>query len=85
MYKWVVEHNSEVEYFLEKVMFEDLHDDWNEVCDVVGQPLVILLSDVAMTRRRRAYFTNIELPESFGPGTLKRCATDLSQLTETSS
>lgn len=66
IYKWVVQHNPEVEYFLENVMFEDLHNDWNEVCDVVGQPLIITSSDVAMTRRRRAYFTNIELPESFG-------------------
>ena len=61
----MVKHNPEVEYCLENVVFGDLHSDWNEVCDVVGQPLIIMSSNVAMTRRRRAYFTNINLPRSF--------------------
>ena len=54
VYKWVVKHNPEVEYFLENVVFDDLINDWNEVCSVLGAPLIIVSSDVAMTRRRRA-------------------------------
>ena len=65
VYKWVAKHNPDVEYFLENVVFDDLEDDWNEVCDELGQPLIILSSDVAMTRRRRAYFTNVDLPKNF--------------------
>ena len=45
--RWVRKHNPDVEYFLENVVFDDLQDDWNEVCDELGEPLIIISSDVA--------------------------------------
>ena len=40
-------------------------EDWKEVCECFGEPYVVTAHDVSYTKRRRAYWTNINLPEDW--------------------
>ena len=42
--------------------------DWKEVCDALGTPIIITSHDYSYTKRRRAYWTNIPVPEDFANG-----------------
>ena len=65
---WAQKHHPLVKYFVENVDFSDMKEDWSEVCGALGKPLVITASDYSTTKRRRAYWTNIEIPETFADG-----------------
>jgi hypothetical protein len=55
---WVLKYNPGCEYFFENVVFYDMEADWNAVCSVLGQPIIIDAADHSYTRRVRAYWTN---------------------------
>ena len=63
---WVRELNSNCEIFefCEDLTFTDLVADWKAVCLALGQPIVIDSADHSCTRRRRAFWTNMQLPSS---------------------
>ena len=64
---WVLKHNPQCTLFTECVVFDDMTDDWNEVCAALGQPHILNAKDFSYTRRHRAYWTrNLDLPEDFG-------------------
>ena len=64
--KWALHYNPQMMFILENVVFDDREEDWEEVCNATGvRPVVIMGSDVSYTRRLRAWWTNIKLPESY--------------------
>ena len=64
--KWALYYNPQMMFILENVVFDDREEDWEEVCNATGvRPVVIMGSDVSYTRRLRAWWTNIKLPESY--------------------
>ena len=66
VYTWCKEFNPAVTVFVENVVFNDLADNWKEVEVTLGcKPIIVDAADFSFTRRRRAYWTNIELPVDF--------------------
>jgi hypothetical protein len=65
---WAQKHHPDTRYFVENVEFMDMADDWAEVCDALGEPFIIDAHDHSYTKRRRAYWTNINVPEEFKQG-----------------
>jgi len=65
---WVTKYHPNAKYFSENVEFSDMKEDWKEVCDALGKPHIINSQDHSYTCRRRAYWTNIPLPDDFTQG-----------------
>ena len=65
---WVTKHHPNAKFFSENVDFSDMKDDWKEVCDALGKPYIINSEDHSFTCRRRAYWTDIPLPDDFTKG-----------------
>ena len=51
-------HNPNCEFLFECVDFRDLQEDWNEVCEALGDPMLIDAQMYSYTRRFRAYWSN---------------------------
>ena len=45
-----------------------MKEDWKEVCDALGKPYIINSQDHSYTCRKRAFWTNIPLPDDFKQG-----------------
>ena len=60
---WVIvkELSPECKYFIENVVFNDMANDWKEVCDSFGVPTVVDAEDYSYTARRRAYWTSFTI------------------------
>ena len=54
--EWVLQENPDCTVITEQVVFSDMTDHWNQVCERIGVPLVINAADVSYTRRMRAYW-----------------------------
>ena len=67
---WVFKHNTECEYFIENLVFDDLPEDWEEVCSVLGVPLEVNAQDYSRTKRNRAYWHNFRKLVGLPPPTL---------------
>ena len=65
--KLVLKHNTGCKFLVENVDFSDMVNDWNSVCVELGKPTLIDSVDFSNTKRNRAWWTNIKLPEGF-PG-----------------
>ena len=70
---WLVQvvrkYNPDAEIICENPDFADLVDSWEEVCAVLGEPLLIAHEDFSTTGRFRAYWIlNIPLPRDFTSG-----------------
>ena len=65
---WVMKYHPSAKVFSENVEFSDMRDDWKGVCDALGKPYIINHQDHSFTCRRRAYWTNIPLPDDFTKG-----------------
>jgi hypothetical protein len=52
---WVKKYNPDAEILAENPDFADLIKSWTEVCDVLGEPLMISHEDFSTTNRFRAY------------------------------
>ena len=52
---WVLKYNPKCEVFIENLPFDDLTEDWREVCNALGEPTVLDAADVSHTRRVRAF------------------------------
>ena len=61
----IMMNNPECEYFCENVDFSYMPEDWHEVCSVPGALCVITADACSFTRRRRAHWTNIPLPDDW--------------------
>ena len=57
---WVLKHNPDCEYFIENLYFDDLQDDWKEICSVIGVPIQVNAQDYSRTKRNRAYWHNFK-------------------------
>ena len=62
---WVQKYHPEYKFFIENVVFDDMKDDWAEVCDALGQPIIVCSDEIRHTKRNRAYWTNIDVPEDW--------------------
>ena len=56
--QWVLKHNPDCEFLIENVDFSDIKDDWEEICNALGQPILIDAQLYSHTRRNRAYWSN---------------------------
>lgn len=66
---WVLAYNPNCEIFCENVDFSDMAADWAEVCKALGTtPKMVTADCCSFTRRRRAYWTNMPLPDTFLDG-----------------
>ena len=65
---WVLKYNPNAKYFMENINFSDMEKDYEEVCSALGTPLVIDAYDHSCTRRIRAYWHNLSLPDDFKQG-----------------
>ena len=63
VWKWIKESNKEAHYFLENVVFDDLKDQWELVCEDFGKPTIVNSKHHSYTHRRRAWWTSWRLPE----------------------
>ena len=66
--KWCLKHHPHCKFFMENVDFEDMPEDWAEVCEALGQPLIVDHENYSTTKRRRAYWFNWSLPEDWAQG-----------------
>jgi hypothetical protein len=65
---WVLKHNPDCEFFCENVKFDDMPEDWEEICKALGTPLIINAQDYSYTKRVRAYWSNfLPLPDQLPP------------------
>ena len=55
---WVKKHHPNCAYLFENVAFNDMDSDWREVCEALGEPLIIDSHDFSATSRRRAWWHN---------------------------
>ena len=58
IWKWVKIHHPHATCFFENMVFDDMEDDWEEVNETLGKPLVINSMDYSTTDHNRAYWTN---------------------------
>ena len=68
LWGWILKHHPECKFLIANVDFRDMEADWDEVCDVLGQPKIAISQDHSYTKRCRAWWTNIELPEDWKDG-----------------
>jgi len=55
---WVKKHHPDAYYLVENVVFQDMAEDWAEVCQSLGTPVIINSGDYSTTYRYRAWWTN---------------------------
>jgi hypothetical protein len=51
-----------LKYLIENVDFSDCTEQWDEVCDTFGTPIIIQASKYSYSHRKRAYWTDAPLP-----------------------
>ena len=56
--QWVLKYNPDCEYFIENVVFTDMPSDWHEVCQALGDPVIVNAELYSFTKRNRAYWSN---------------------------
>ena len=83
IYSWVMEFNPNCEFIVEHLKFDDMPEDWRLVCAALGQPLIMDSADVSASRRVRAWWTNMQLPESMQEITAGRGPVDANEFMET--
>ena len=63
---WVQKYHPECKFFIENV--DDMKEDWAEVRDTLGKPIIVCSDEISHTKRNRAYWTNIDVPEDWREG-----------------
>lgn len=63
IYDMCVDIWTNVYYFIENVVFDDMVEHWEEVCKRFGTPYVINAKDFSFTSRYRAYWCNFPIPD----------------------
>ena len=58
---WVLNHNPSAEFLVENLVFDDMSEDWAEVCSVLDVPDIVNSLMISRTKRNRAFWNN------FGP------------------
>ena len=61
-WKLCKELNQSCHYFIENVVFNDMTQDWEEVCRALGQPTIVDAKNHSRTCRWRAYWSNFPIP-----------------------
>ena len=65
---WYLKHNPTGTFILENVVFADMQD-WQTVCDALGEPRIMNANVYSYTHRKRSFWTNIQTPEGWAdPG-----------------
>ena len=62
IYDYLKARNPNMHHLIENIDFSDKKDQWNEVCDTFGTPIVVQASDYSYTHRKRAYWTDVTMP-----------------------
>ena len=62
---WILKYHPHAKFFVENLDFSDMEDHWLEVCNSLGTPTIVSADTVSFTRRRRAYWTNFEIPKDW--------------------
>ena len=60
----ILEYNHECEMSSENIKFDDMQADWQIDCKALGTPLILDAADYSMARRVRAYWSNIQMPNT---------------------
>jgi site-specific DNA-cytosine methylase len=55
---WVKKYHPDCAYLFENVVFNDMDADWREVCEALGEPVIIDSHDYSAASRRRAWWHN---------------------------
>mgnify|MGYP003308636151 CR=1 FL=1 len=63
IYNYLKERNPDMHHLVENIDFSDKTQQWNEVCETFGTPIVVQASDYSFTHRKRAYWTDVILPD----------------------
>ena len=63
--RMVLKHNPDANYMLENVVFDHLQDDWAQAKEWLGEPTIMDCRKLSYTRRTRAFWHNIDLPEGW--------------------
>ena len=58
LWKIVKKHNPDCEFLFECIDFRDLQEDWTEVCEALGDPMLIDAQMYSDRRRFRSYWSN---------------------------
>ena len=66
--KWALKHHPGVKFFVENVDFSKMKPDWTTVNSDLGEPLMVDHELYSTTKRRRAYWTNIDIPPDWDKG-----------------
>ena len=61
IWRWVKQHNSDCDYFIENVVFDDMKE-WEYIYDAFGEPIVVNSKYQSFTARIRAYWTSFKIP-----------------------
>ena len=64
----VQKYHPECKFFIENVVFDDMKEDWAEVCDALRKPIIVCSDKISHTKRNCAYWTNIAVPDTWCNG-----------------
>ena len=59
---WIKEFNPDATFFLENVVFNDMKDQWDEVCRDFGQPIIVNSKNHSYSHRKRAFWVSWATP-----------------------
>ena len=65
---WVQKCHPECRFFIENVVFNDMKEDWAEVYDALGKPIIVCADEISYTKHNCAYWTNINVSEDWHKG-----------------
>ena len=77
-----MEFNPGCQFIVEHLKFDDMVEDWSLVCAALGQPRIVDSADVSASRRVRARWSNMDLPESMEELTARFAPMDANQFME---
>ena len=59
VWRWVRKHNPGCQFVIENVVFDDMEQDWKEVCDMLGEPQKLNSRDYGYAWRKRAFWSSM--------------------------
>ena len=55
IWEWIKEFNPDAVFFLDNVVFDDMKDQWDEVCRGFGQPIIVNSKNHSYSHHKRAF------------------------------
>ena len=64
--KWVLKHNPTATILAENVVFQDMTEDWQQICSAFDQVHIVDAINFSCSKRNRGYWTtNLHMPDGF--------------------